>query len=540
MVSFKNLKAEKLIFASLLFCALFTIWFPQYLVQGDGPAHIYNSKILLDLARGVNTQFYTSYYDFVFSLVPNWFTHLWLALLQTLFAPVIAEKVFVSVYALFATLSFRFLCRQLNPKTSYSYFLVFPLVFQFLYYYGFYNYCFGMALGLLFVGCWLKWQTGSVYKSYIGLLSLSALVFFTHPLGWFLIAAIMAGFALIDAVQFVDERFSKIILQKLMHRWLPVVAAALVPLILSLLFIKKHSGDDLPKRESMERLWEALASFEVINIYSGAEDLIAPLFSWLLLGAIVLSVAFRLKNKTGFKRADSFLIGVSILLIVYFIQPPSLTLASFWVQRMSWLPWLLLILWLSAVEQPEWLNKALGATGAIIFIALLIVRLPFQLKNSEAEQDYLSAIPYIPANAVVLPLSFCNFGCDETGQVYNKTWFFQHGFDYSGAIKSNINLVNYQAQTPWFPVQYRHGCDPYVLLNCTECQPPNVLLDGFEKNGCSWKIEYVITFCIRYRDSKNELNISLNKQLDKGYDMIYESVSGRTQLWRLKTISNSR
>lgn len=538
-MNFRNISFEKVLLTGVISCAFFTIWYPQYLVQGDGPSHIYNSKILLDITRGINTQFYNTYYDFVYALVPNWFTHLLLGLLQVAFPPIAAEKLFLSAYTVFAILCFRFLCRQLNPQTTYSYLLVLPVVFQFLYFYGFYNYCYGLFLGILFLACWLRWQKNEAVKvSYIGLLILSVIVFLTHPLGWFLIGTILSGFLLTDAGQLIMGGFSKAVLHKLQRRWLPIVVAALIPLILSLLFVKKHSNDPLPKRESIDSLWKALSSFEVINIYSNTENLIAPLFACLLLGCTVLSIAWRIKGRTGLQRGDSLLIGAIILIGVYFLQPPSLTMASFWIQRMSWLPWLLIIIWLCAVEQTEKMQLILGTTGVIIFMALLIVRFPFQLKNSEAEQDYLSAVNYLPRNAVVLPLSFCNFGCDAKGMVYNKTWFFQHAFDYSGAIKPNINLVNYQAQTPWFPVQYKTGCNPYQLLNCTECQPPNVLLKGFDENGCSWKIQYVVTFCSRFRDSDNVLTLSLNKQLEKEYDMIYESGSKRTQLWRQKTVDN--
>lgn len=533
-----KLVSEKLLFSALIICSLFTIWLPEFLVQGDGPAHIYNSKILLDIIRGCNTEFYSTYYNFSFEFVPNWFTHICLAAFQVLFAPVIAEKVYVSIYVILTAFSLRFLAQQFGVKSSMTYLLALPFMFHFLYYYGFYNYCFGLSFALLFVACWLKWQTENTYKRFSGLLLLSVLVFFTHPLGWFLIGVILPGFALVDLFELIQQNFEKTFLQKIFRRWLPVAVAAVVPFVLSLVFMQKHSADELPKRESISRLWQALTSLEVLNMYSRAEDFIAPALAILIICCVVFSVLYRIKNKLGLGRNDSLLLGTAILLIVYFVQPSGLTLASFWIHRMSWLPWLLLILWLSATHQPKWLTNIVGSAAAIVFVILLMVRLPFQLKNAEAEKDYLSAVKYIPSKSIVLPLSFCNFGCDDKGKVYNKNWFFQHAFDYSGAIKTNINLVNYQAQTPWFPVQYKHGCNPYELLNCTECQPPNVLLDGFINNGCSWKIEYVVTFCSRFRDSDNELTIRLNKQLAKDYVMIYESLSKRTQLWRHKSISN--
>ena len=160
--------------------------------------------------------------------------------------------------------------------------------------------------------------------------------------------------------------------------------------------------------------------------------------------------------------------------------------------------------------------------------------MPFQLRNSEAEEDYLSVCKYIPAKSVVLPLSFSNWGCDKNGYVLNEKWFFQHAFDYSGAVSPNINLVNYEATTPWFPVQWKQNSNPYKMLGCVECQPPYASLDGFQKNGCYWQIDYVVTWCMKYNYSELESTKNLKAQLEKDFELIYESPSKRTQLWKNK------
>lgn len=534
MVNHKSTLTERAVFILLLLFALVAVWLPPYLVQGDGPTHVYNSKILLDIIEHKNIEFYAHYYDFVFVPVPNWFTHVCLAGLQCFFSPFVAEKMFLSFYVIVFPLSFRFFAKQLNPKLSYGSLLIFPLLFHFLYFLGFYNYCFGIAFSLLFVACWLYCKKKNFLQQFMCLMPLSALVFFTSPLGWFLIAVILSGFAVTEIVDLLISGFSVINLRKLAQSWLVIGVSAMVPFFLSVKFMQHHIAEAQYYPETFSRLWAAFFSFEMLNTYCKTEEWISCAFVYTLCSLTLLSLADRIKTKTGFKTGDVLLIGFGLLITIYFIQPLSLSIAGFWIGRMSWLPWLLLILWLCSVEQNKYIKMTMGITGGLVFLLLLFVRLPFQLKNSEAEEDYLSVCKYIPAKSVVLPLSFNNFGCDKTGNNLNETWFFQHAFDFCGAVKPNINLVNYEATTPWFPVQWKQNNNPYKRLGCIECQPPHVSLDGFQKNGCDWQIDYVVTWCMKYNYSERESTKDLKAQMEKDFELIYESPSKRTQLWKNK------
>ena len=70
------------------------LWVCHWIPTQDGPSHLYNGQILLELLR-VEGSFYADYYQTnrtALSL-PNWFSHSVLATLMLAFEPLTAEKI---------------------------------------------------------------------------------------------------------------------------------------------------------------------------------------------------------------------------------------------------------------------------------------------------------------------------------------------------------------------------------------------------------------------------------------------------------------
>ena len=69
------------IFETAVFCAILVFWLVpvwklDFFVTGDGPCHLFNSKILLDWAQGVNKDFYKPFYFLNTNFDPNWLFNL--------------------------------------------------------------------------------------------------------------------------------------------------------------------------------------------------------------------------------------------------------------------------------------------------------------------------------------------------------------------------------------------------------------------------------------------------------------------------------
>ena len=107
---------ERALFLLLLCVWLFPIWSVDFFVTGDGPCHLYNSKILLDWYTKTGRAFYEPFYGMNTNFEPNWLFNLLTVPLVAVFSPAVAEKVFLSIYVLGFALGFRFFVYQINKK----------------------------------------------------------------------------------------------------------------------------------------------------------------------------------------------------------------------------------------------------------------------------------------------------------------------------------------------------------------------------------------------------------------------------------------
>ena len=112
----KKISLEPLVFGLLCVVALVPIWSVDFFVTGDGPCHLYNSKVLLDWYQGKALDFYKPFLMLNLSIDPNWLTNLIQVPLLMVFPAPMAEKVFFSIYILLFAGGFRFVCRQVNPQ----------------------------------------------------------------------------------------------------------------------------------------------------------------------------------------------------------------------------------------------------------------------------------------------------------------------------------------------------------------------------------------------------------------------------------------
>jgi len=77
------------------------IWAFRFFPSQDGPSHIENSYMLLHYFD--EDRSYRRYYDLNLDPVPNWFSHLTMALFMSFLPPIAAEKLLLTAYIIFRT-----------------------------------------------------------------------------------------------------------------------------------------------------------------------------------------------------------------------------------------------------------------------------------------------------------------------------------------------------------------------------------------------------------------------------------------------------
>jgi hypothetical protein len=532
--AYKLRSFSSLAFSFVLLLQLFSIWQHHFFVTSDGPTHVYNAKILLDFLRGAHTDFYSQLYTLNLELNPNWFSHISLMLLQIFFAPVVAEKVLISAYIIILSFSFVALMRKISkPGYAPVYVLVLPFAIQFLLYFGFYNYCFGIAFALLFVACWLSIKHKPLVLQLTILFPLAGFVFLTHIFGWFVVCVLLGGLFTGDMwPTFFKQNFAAAF-QRFKSNWLGVALSGLLPFFLSLLFIKNHVVEAQYWPNTLDEMFDAFWNMAMLAPLCTAELAPVAIFKWLVVGLFGATVFRKILGLCKINITDGLLFSFGLLLVLLFVQPVELSLSGFWIPRMSWVPWLVLCLWIGTNNKSTFVLFLSSLVVVVVFVWLFFIRSPLQKNLSDAQEDYMSACEYIASNSVVLPLCYSRVGLNDTGNELSVTpWLMTHSFDYCGAEKPIINLANYEAVTPWFPVQWKKDCNPFNLMGTIEGNPPEISLTAFEKNPCGVRIDYVVTWCMNFAFKEHDAVKRTKEELQRGYELIYTSKTGRTEVWR--------
>jgi hypothetical protein len=161
---------------------LIPVWFWTYFPSLDGPSHLYNASILLNYSK---VPLYQQYHRITYSTPGNVLTQLVLSSLLTVFTPLVAEKVFLSLYLVSFPLAFRRLIRTLGgDAVSFSFFAVVVSYNQFLHL-GFWNFCAGIPLALATLACVVKGRTHSLQGGrFAALLLLALATYLCHPVAW--------------------------------------------------------------------------------------------------------------------------------------------------------------------------------------------------------------------------------------------------------------------------------------------------------------------------------------------------------------------
>ena len=104
-----NFKLHDAVFWAGLVLMLVPFFCTTYLVTGDGPCHLYNSRILLDWLSPELRAIYKPFLQLNDNIDPNWLTNMIQVPLLRLFPAYFAEKVFFAIYLFLFAFGLRFL-----------------------------------------------------------------------------------------------------------------------------------------------------------------------------------------------------------------------------------------------------------------------------------------------------------------------------------------------------------------------------------------------------------------------------------------------
>lgn len=510
---------EKLFFFLLLAVSLLPVVSVRFFPTTDGPAHLYNATLIKQLLFEPDN-IASAFFYFHPQHQPNWIGHVLLALFQGIFPAWLSEKLLLMIYVTGMAFSFRVLVLQMNPNPGISTTLIFPFIYSFIFYLGFYNFL--LSIPLIFFISWY-WNRDPDQLTGTKFMMLSVLfltVYFSHIVSFAI--AVACVFTLIT---FYSER-------KLLIRKFSFIFCSLIPcLILSGFFIFNS------RLEGFKGTVDYLSTTELFNFLTTARPLICYTheekdLSQIVFYVFVVLISVQLisrvikyrKNKSWknlIQPADSWLVMSIISGVLLFIIPDNIASGGFVSVRLSLFVFLFLALWLAIIDSAL-LIKGLG----IVIVLFGGMKLSYERLNatsilSDEAEIVEQASGYIKENSLVLPLN------------YSTRWTTVNVLSYAGCSKEITLLDNYEANIKTFPLLWKPGADPSVYLGDQgKTNHPCIHILDYEKQ-VQHNIDYVITF---QRDATMKDSCTLNtlNQLNTLYNKIFEDETQLVEVYKRK------
>lgn len=528
---------EPIVFAILLLLALLPIWSVAFFVTGDGPCHLYNSKILLDWYRGEAVDFYRPFYFLNPNLDPNWLTNLIQVPLLMLFPAPVAEKVFFSLYILLFAGGFRFLCRQINPDAVFLSALGILFAWSHIVMMGFCNNSLSLALWFWVVGYWWKWRRSTDYLSILALALLFFALYLAHPIGLFFAGLNIIALALGQFFQQAQQGTIQEAWKNLLQQGSKTLLVALPGLILFAHFILKRDWLSEASPSSSNVWGNLLRMTALVNLSQQEVPLLMPIsiFCLLLFG---YAVWLRVKERRWLE-ADGLLIFV-ILAFAVIMNPPSSLSGGLEVPlRMVMIPFLALLLWMATVSFPQWAKRISMGFAVLITAALLWVRLPIHQAASDYAEEVYSLRYQIADQSRMLVLNYDWTGHTPEGKaIADKIWLFNHIDCYLGAQSSLVISDNYEANFWYFPTVAHWQTNMYTQTDKDginfDHRPPRADMLSFNRRTQGQDIDYVLVLSPSPEYAQHPYTLEIMEQLNQAYTKVSTTEHGRAVLYRRK------
>lgn len=445
----------------------------------DGPTHLYNSNLILQLASG-QSDFLSGYYAFTGWIVPNWGGHFVLSSLLAVFSPSTASRLFIGLCLFLLPLSFRYLVRKINPEARFTAYLIFPFSYSFMLCMGFYNFIFGLIVLFTTLGILIRYRSSSFRWSSFTLLFFMVLCCYLSHLFVFLCLG-MIVFCLYS-LDLLQAAVTKKRIKECIGLVAPILFAFVIPCLLTLIYYSKTGSRDekvyLLKSELLQNL---ITGRSMVWYLPDEEPLYTTLITLVVLFLFSIVFYYYVRSTQaalgGINRRlstfllrlsfrDVFLMMMILMVFLYFKLLDSDSSAGFVSVRLNLMIFLFLILWMSTFPFPKWITVS---SFAVLFFAQYKL---LKLHASSFEQlnkviaEILTIEQDIKENSLVLSLN------------YSDNWLEHHNSNYLGIRKSIVIPENHETNTPYFPLKW--NCDKrikdlaYLTLDDILRMPPEI------------------------------------------------------------------
>ncbi|MCF8258433.1 MAG: hypothetical protein K9J06_12830 [Flavobacteriales bacterium] len=472
-------------------------WFPTV----DGPAHLYNSKLILDDLTG--TAELPVYLEWG-NLTTNWLGHGFLAILLAVMSAEWAETCIQLLQVLGLPLAFRFIIHAMRGNMAFAV-LAFPYSYSFLFFYGFYNFNISLILALLTFGLWWRGNTSSSVRNRVLVMALAILTGFSHIFGLGFLLLLVGTSILTRTIRNWDTGM----LKEAVTSFLPFVPS-LGLLMAFLVNSTEAQGPDV--YQPISELWKSLVRVAPSKgIEYGKEGVFSQ---WILYVHILMLIAlpFVVRRRDRESSALGIALGLAttLLFAAYFILPDGKEgYAGFVNSRLLLLFFTLLALTMSIVKWPRWISFSVLTIITYISIGMLGIYINANRTNAQIASALAVLSASIRPGSVILPY------------ISSDRFILGHISGYLGVQHNMVLLDNYEAALNYFPLSWK------------ESELPNFTVNGQHRlSSCpSWPAnsaneEVEVDYVLLVEDRPSECTVHLRAMLDSTHALVNNDSTG--------------
>lgn len=508
-------RSSRALLLALLAANLAPLWLLPEFPSQDGHAHLEvanilrehgESRVLQDLFE-TDRRIFTN--GFIYYAMADWMR----------FLPVpVAEKVLLSVYVLLLPLSLAYAIRAVAPENAFLAALAAPFTYSYPLAMGFYNFCFGLAALFLGLGYWLRNRRSFGARQALALFAISLWAYSCHVIALGLLAGALGILAAVE------------LLRRQPLRNLVWTGLALLPCLVA---AKIYLGR-LATHTATMPLWTKLyqlCSLHSLATFDSRTRYVAGAHAAVLAIAALWTLVRRPRSR---ERGIAVVLAAFTALVL--AMPSSVGIGGFIHQRLTLVPWLVLILWLATFDHPPARRRAILAASAAVTLGMLALLWPRWVEINRQLAELRAAGSRIESGSTLLHLAFSHHGIGADGKPLSyRIRPFLHAGSRFGATRPIGDLRLYAARYPgWFPVRYRKERWPYgsLTLDWREEKIPQAIdLLGYTRRT-GQRVDYVLLFQVR-PELEGTLEVrALRSHLRYAYELVHGSP--RVELYRLR------
>ncbi len=522
------LKYERYLFALFLAISLLQLWLTRYVPSLDGPQHLYNANVLVELLKG--NELFRTFFSVNEVIVGYWSGHFFLTFFHLLFPAWLAEKLFLSTYVLGMVFSFRYLVRSINPsKGNFITFLIFPFVYHSYLLLGYYSFSIAAIFFFLSIGYWIRYYKVFTWMRVLVFALLTLGVFLSHGLVFVFFGI---TFVILFAAVFIHTGITEKRGERT-ARWfvtgLKSAVAVLPSLVLWIIYIRSvmsiNSAVVDPSFSFTELVKFLMRIRQLVGFHHELEAIgYIPVFILIAVLALTFLALFLQNVKYGTARFSDLLdkrnawIFVSLAFLgLYFFAPDRISAGSL-THRFGLFFWLALITWLAVQKFPKVFH----------IIALVVVLFSISYTRFVHQRFYHNL------NRDIKELEELAVRMEPNSIVYSlntsHNWIHLHFPLYAASDDPLVHLRNPQCQGQ-FPVVWNNEALPACYAGEKQVVLPGS--KGGGASGNSMEIDYITVFG-HEKFVSDSTNAEWHAILNNDYERLYTTANGKAALYERK------